>query len=137
MATKRLLWFFLSRTALLGLVLGAALGLVYGATLLLGSLLVTCVMDFADCSSGTSNPVGGALHFVMFGAAFGLLLGAPAGLMLGLVDGLLLGVLTRLFYQRPPTKRGTARQPARSPVRLGFCFSLSLGHRAGSTPPRL
>ena len=89
---------FLWRMALSGLALGAGLGLVYGTTLLLASLIVRCARDLTSCLGDTAALVGAGLYFPVFGAALGLLLGASAGLALGLVDGLVLGVLTRLFY---------------------------------------
>ncbi len=98
MATLTLLGFFLWRMALLGLALGAGLGLVYGATLLLVSLIVTCARDLTSCFGDPANLLGAALYFPVFGAALGLLLGASAGLALGLVDGLVLGILTRLLH---------------------------------------
>ena len=111
MATVKLLCFFLWRMALLGSALGAGLGLVYGATLMLASLIVTCAMDLAACFDGTANSVGGALYFAVFGAVFGLLLGALAGSALGLVGGLALGISTRLFYH-PPTDGARYRNAA-------------------------
>ena len=87
--------------ALLGLALGAGLGLVYGAALLLASLVVPCALHLATCIEATVDQPGAGLILPVFGASFGLLLGATVGLALGLVDGLLLGVLTRLFYYPP------------------------------------
>jgi hypothetical protein len=134
MATKKLLWFFLSRMALLGLALGAGLGLVYGATLLLGSLFVACVVDFANCFSGAADPVGGALYSSMFGASFGLLLGALAGLTLGLVEGLLLGVLTRLFYRRPIDAASYRKAAGTISGATGFLLLFAAWTRSGFDP---
>ncbi len=107
----RLIWFFLGRMALLGLALGGGLGLVYGATLLLASLVVPCAMHLQTCIGATADQVGVGLFLPVFGAVFGLLVGALAGLALGLVDGLVLGLLTRLFYY-PPTDEKRYRNVA-------------------------
>jgi hypothetical protein len=98
MATFKLLCFFLWHMTLLGSALGAGLGLVYGATLMLASLIVTCAMDLATCFGGAANLVGGVLYFAVAGAVFGLLLGALGGSALGLVDGFALGISTRFFF---------------------------------------
>ncbi len=111
MATVKLLCFFLWRMALLGSALGAGLGLVYGTTLMLASLIVTCAMDLATCFGGTANPVVGTLYSAVLGAFLGLLFGAPAGSALGLVGGLALGTSTRLFYH-PPTDGARYRNAA-------------------------
>jgi hypothetical protein len=110
-ATVKLLWFFVWRMALLGLALGAGLGLVYGATLLLASLLVPCALHLAICIEATVNQVGAGLILPLFGAGFGLLLGATAGFALGLVGGLVLSLLTRLFYY-PPADETSYRNAA-------------------------
>ena len=109
MVTLKLLGFYLWRMALLGLVVGAGLGLVYGATLLLASLIVTCATNPTTCFGDPANLAIAGLYFPAFGAVFGLLLGASAGLALGLVGGLALGVLTRFFYH-PLTYEARHRQ---------------------------
>ncbi len=134
MATVQLLSFFVWRMVLLGSALGAVSGLVYGTTLMLGSLIVPCAMDLATCFDGTVNPVGGTLYFTVFGAVFGLLFGALAGSALGLVDGLLLGVLTRLFYH-PPSDGARYRKVAGTIcAATGLLLLFAAWARAGFDP---
>lgn len=93
-----MLWFFLWRTTLVGLALGAGLGAAYGLVVVPSVFLLTGVLG-SEGAGMDAQVADGASFLMIFSTPLGALLGAFAGLTLGIVEGVVLCVLTLLRYR--------------------------------------
>lgn len=103
--TLKLLWFFLWRTGLLGLVLVGLLAAAYAMSSL---MLAMVVNTFTQDEPGYTNPVAALIWVIGTGLAFGTW-GALVGALLGALGGLSLGLVTRFRYRAPTDLRGYRR----------------------------
>jgi hypothetical protein len=101
-STVKLLWFFLWRMTLAGLLFGVGLGAAYGMTVLPSIFLFTGILGSGPGTN--AEPVDGALFSMLVGTPVGGVLGAVAGLTLGTLEGVLLFFLTLLRYRESPSE---------------------------------
>jgi hypothetical protein len=96
METGMLLWFFLWRTSLLGLVLGAVLAGAYRSLPVALAMIISTLTEETLGVSGPGVGLGWVVGtFLVLGAA-----GAAVGFVLGTIAGLLGALLTRLLFPR-------------------------------------
>lgn len=89
-----MLWFFLWRTALMGLALGAVLGAAYAV----GLPLVGFVFGVLSGETPTDGDGFILLGWFVFATPFGAVSGVLTGLVLGAASGLLLYTLFRILH---------------------------------------
>ncbi len=96
-----MLWFFLWRTTLTGLALGAILGGAYAA----GMPWVGFVFGVLAGEAPTDGDGSILVGWFVFATPFGAVSGAITGLVLGAANGLLLCTISWILHPAPPSAR--------------------------------
>jgi len=113
---------------LLGLVLGAGLGVAYGSLVVPSIWLLTSAV--ASGTATIAEDAGAASFLMVFGTPIGAVLGAVAGLTLGILEGVLLCLVTVFRYRDPASETSSRYQRVASlscAVGSLVCFAGLLG----------
>jgi hypothetical protein len=122
-STVELLWFFLWRMTLVGLVFGAGLGAAYGM------LVVPSIFLLSGVGSGpgtSAEAADGAAFSMLIGTPVGGVLGAVAGLTLGILEGVLLCVVTVFRYRDPSSETSKYQRVASLTCAVGSLVSFAV-----------
>ena len=123
-STVKLLWFFLWRMTLAGLLFGAGLGAAYGMTVVPSIFLLTGILGSGPGTN--AEPVDGALFSMLVGTPVGGVLGAVAGLTLGILKGVLLFVVTLLRYRESSSETSRYQRVASLSCAAGSLVSFAV-----------